>query len=376
MTTSQDEILAPDWRVAMPEPRRRWLRAWLWSIALMTLGVLIVGGVTRLTHSGLSIVEWEPILGVVPPVTDAQWQERFDQYRQFPEYRKLRPGMTLGEFKVIFFWEYLHRVLARAIGIVFLIPFVVFLLRKWLPPPLIKRAVFLFGLGALQGLMGWLMVASGLVDRPSVSHYRLATHLGIAFLIFGYAIWLIRDLSLPYEDSTERRSRVDATASEHRRVLRGIHVVGVLLGLQIVWGAFVAGLKAGFFANTFPLMGGRLIPATLLEREPALSNFIANPVAVQWLHRVLGTILALAVIALSLYARRVLADSFSRRMAALLLGGILGQYLLGVLTLIFAVPIVLGVAHQVTALLLFGVWAAWLHQARRLAGNHGQTARV
>ena len=341
---------------AMPERRRRWLRRWYYSIALVTLCVLIVGGVTRLTHSGLSMVEWQPILGVIPPLSDADWQTRFEQYQQFPEYQKLRQGMTLQEFKFIFFWEYMHRVLARAIGLVFLIPFAFFLIRRWMPRPLVTRSLALFALGAMQGLMGWLMVASGLVDRPSVSHYRLAAHLSLAFLIFGYAVWLAREMTV--DDAV-----VDIEAA--RQTQRRLFAVGALLGMQIVWGAFVAGLKAGFFANTFPLMGGRLVPATLLEQRPALINFIANPAAVQWTHRVLGTLLAIAVFTLFLAERRN-PDRQLRRYATGFLAIVLLQYLLGVLTLLYAVPIALGVTHQTVALILFGTWIMWLHRAMQL----------
>jgi heme a synthase len=227
-----------DWRLTIPENRRRWVRAWFYSIAAVTLCVLIVGGVTRLTFSGLSMVEWDPIMGIIPPITDAQWQSTFERYQQFPEYQKIRQGMTVHDFKVIFFWEYLHRVLARTIGLVFLIPFAFFLLKRWLNRPLALRALALFGLGAMQGVMGWLMVASGLVDRPSVSHYRLAAHLSLAFIIFAYAIWLARELSV-----TSAAPRVEGRALTPTR--RGLAIVGVLLALQIIYGAFVAGLKGG-----------------------------------------------------------------------------------------------------------------------------------
>ena len=352
---------AVDWSQAIPESRRRYVRWWFWAIALMTFGVLIVGGATRLTHSGLSMVEWEPILGIIPPLSDADWQERFQQYQQFPEYQKLRQGMTLGEFKFIFFWEYLHRVLARSIGIVFFIPFIIFLVKGWLRGPLVRHSLILFGLGAMQGVMGWLMVASGLVDRPSVSHFRLAAHLSLAFLIFGYSVWLARELA----DRPPDQGAVDARALAVMR--RSLLIVGVLLGLQIIWGAFVAGLKAGFFANTFPLMGGKLVPTGLLSQQPALANFVSNPVAVQWLHRVLGTVLGLVVLIVGLKVLRSAADHASKRWAAILMTAVVGQYVLGIITLINAVPVLLGVAHQAAAMLTFGIWIAWLQHARRLA---------
>lgn len=354
-----------DWRGAIPEARRRPIRLWLWSIAAMTFGVMVVGGITRLTLSGLSIVEWNPVMGVIPPLGEAQWQEAFDAYRQFPEYQRLRQGMTLAEFQSIFFWEYLHRLLARTIGIVFLVPFLFFWARGWFNRPLLRRALVLFGLGAMQGVMGWLMVASGLVDRPSVSHYRLAAHLSLAFLIFGWALWLIRDL-------TPGAAAQALGTGERRVLLRGLGLVGALLSAQIVWGAFVAGLKAGKYYTTFPLMGGRLVPGELLYLDGVLENFVANPVTVQWVHRVLGTVLLLAVAGFSALVLRRVADRSSRRYAAALAGLIAGQYALGITTLLLAVPVSLGVAHQAVAMVLFGVWLAWLHRVVR--GRQPSTA--
>ncbi|HUH12968.1 MAG TPA: COX15/CtaA family protein [Longimicrobiales bacterium] len=346
-----------DWRRAIPEPRRRLMRGWLWSIAAMTLGVLIVGGITRLTRSGLSIVDWEPLMGVIPPLTEGQWLEAFERYRQFPEYQKVRAGMSLSEFKFIFFWEYMHRLLGRTIGLVFLVPFAVFAVRRWFNRPLAWRALLLFTLGAMQGVMGWLMVASGLVDRPSVSHYRLAAHLSLAFIIFGYAVWLARELRVG-------ATRVEVPARARRVLAWGLGVVGALLAAQIVWGAFVAGLRAGFFHNTFPLMAGRLVPVDLLALEPALRNFVENPVTVQWTHRVLGTLLLIATGALAWAAPRSGADPRSRRYGAALLALLAAQYLLGVVTLLLAVPVALGVAHQAMAMVLVGVWLVWVHHTR------------
>jgi cytochrome c oxidase assembly protein subunit 15 len=352
-----------DWRLTIPESRRSIMRKWFWSIALFTLLVLIVGGTTRLTHSGLSIVDWDPIMGVIPPITHDQWQAAFERYQQFPQYQKVNQGMTLGEFQFIYFWEYLHRLLARTIGLVFLVPFLFFLAKRWMNRPLAKRAVILFALGGMQGVMGWLMVASGLVDRPSVSHYRLAAHLSLAFIIFGYAVWLARELRVSGHEPV-----VNGRALQ--RMKRGLLVVGWLLALQIVWGAFVAGLKAGFLANTFPLMGGRLIPATLLSLDPTIRNFFENQVTVQWLHRVIGTVLGIATLFVGWQTLKAPLDQTSRRWAIALITVVLLQYLLGVFTLINAVPVALGVTHQAVAMVLFGVWVAAVHHAR---GLHIQT---
>ena len=355
-----------DWRLDIQEPARRALRLWFWSIAAMTLAVLVVGGITRLTQSGLSIVDWKPVMGVVPPLGEAAWQETFDRYRQFPEYLELRRNMTLGEFKVIFFWEYLHRLVARLIGVVFLVPFAIFWLRGQLSGPLLRRSLALFALGALQGLMGWLMVKSGLVDRPSVSHYRLAAHLGLAFLIFGSAVWLARELSV---DSVRRR------VSRRARLLmrNGLAAIGVLLALQVLWGAFVAGLKAGLIFNTFPLMAGALVPPNLLPLSPALLNFVQHPTAVQWTHRVLGTVLLIAVAALYARVRQVGADGLSRRLNDTLFVLVAAQYLLGVLALLYMVPVALGVIHQATAMIIAGVWVVWLHHCQRVQRVSGDT---
>jgi heme a synthase len=326
----------------------------------MTFAVLVVGGITRLTQSGLSIVDWQPLMGVVPPLNEAQWQEAFDRYRQFPEYQQLRRGMSMSEFQFIFFWEYLHRVVARLIGLVFLIPFLFFWIRGYLNRPLLVRALALFGLGAAQGVMGWIMVASGLVDRPSVSHYRLAAHLSLAFVIFGYAVWLARDLKVVPERTPH------TTDAARRMMTRGLAVVGGLLALQVVWGAFVAGLKAGLYHNTFPLMAGRLVPPGLLSQDPAILNFLQNPVAVQWVHRVLGTVLALAVLVVFVQVVRAKVDELSRRLNGTMLGLMAVQYLLGVLTLLYFVPVTLGVIHQGMAMVIFGVWILWLHHVRNM----------
>jgi heme a synthase len=345
------------WRTGIPDARRGPLRAWFYSIAAMTFVVLVVGGITRLTLSGLSIVDWKPLMGVIPPLTDAQWQSTFDAYRQFPEYQTWRQGMTLGEFKFIFFWEYLHRLVARLIGLVFLVPFVVFWLRGWLTGPLMRRALLLFGLGALQGVLGWFMVQSGLVDRPSVSHYRLAAHLSLAFLIFGMAVWLARELGT--------RAATELPGTERRSLLRGLTLVGAVLGVQVVWGALVAGLRAGRYYPTFPLMDGRLVPVDLLRLDAGIVSFVANPIAVQWTHRLLGTVLALLSVALFVWVRKRVADRASRGYGSAFLALIAAQYALGVATLLLMVPVSLGVIHQATAMVLFGVWLSWLHHVVR-----------
>ena len=347
-----------DWRLALPEPTRRRLRIWLWTVAAMTFAVLVVGGVTRLTHSGLSMVDWQPLVGVVPPLNEAQWAASFERYQQFPEYRQLRGATTLAQYKFIFFWEYLHRLLARLIGVVVLLPLIVFWQSGALTRPLAVRVLALLGLGAMQGLLGWLMVRSGLVDRPSVSHYRLAAHLTLALVILGLCVWLIRDLSVG-------PVRPHAAAGARRRTGRGLHVVGALLAVQIVYGALVAGLKAGFLLNTFPLMAGGWVPPTFWTSAPSPRDFVADPITVQWVHRLLGTALAAAAVALFLHVRRVSVDRTARRLTAALVAAIALQYLLGVLTLIHLVPLGLAAAHQAMAAAIVGLWVAAMHDARQ-----------
>ena len=354
-----------DWRLRIPEERRRPVRIWLWSIAAVTSAVLVVGGITRLTLSGLSIVSWDPLFGVIPPLTDAQWQAAFDAYKHFPDY-DWRTGMSLAEFKFIFFWEYLHRLLARLIGFVFLVPFLWFWARGYFNRALTVRALALFGLGAMQGVMGWFMVMSGLVDRPSVSHYRLAAHLSLAFIIFGYALWLARDLRI-------ERVRTAVDAPVRRMLSRGLALLGAVLAVQIVWGAFVAGLRAGKFYPTFPLMGGRLVPADLLSLDPITRNFVENPSAVQWTHRVVGTVLLIIAAAFVARVFRTATDATSRRLGMVLLTLISAQYALGILTLIHLVPVSLGVIHQAMALVIFGAWLWWLHHVRNMTAS-GRTA--
>lgn len=359
-TTAAAPAAAPastDWRLQLPEPRRRHLRVWLWSGAALTFLILVVGGITRLTQSGLSIVDWRPLMGVVPPLGAAQWQEAFDAYRQYPEYRVLRRGMSLEEFKFIFFWEYIHRVLARLIGLVFLLPFLFFWLRGYLSAPMLRRALLLFALGGLQGFMGWFMVSSGLVDRPHVSHLRLAIHLSIAFAIFGCCVWFARDLA--------RRAATPALPATTRRRMRALlGVVGAMLGVQVFWGALVAGLKAGRYFNTFPLMEGRVLPPEMFSLlAPAWRNALENPFTVQWIHRALGIALLAATLALFLWVRRAAAaDPRTRQLNAAFAAAMAMQFVLGVLTLVLAVPVVLGVVHQAMAMLLFGIWLVWLHR--------------
>jgi cytochrome c oxidase assembly protein subunit 15 len=355
------------WRSELSEAKRRHLRAWLWSGAGLTLLTLVIGGITRLTESGLSMVDWNPIVGAVPPLSHAEWEAVFARYREFPEYQKLRPEMTLAEFRFIFFWEYLHRLVARMIGLVFLVPVLWFWARGYLTPPLRRRLLLLFGLGAFQGLMGWFMVMSGLVDDPRVSQYRLAAHLSIAIAIFGSCVWLVRELTTPSPAQPPSGARAVGPT-------RWVYALGALLALQVVWGAFVAGLDAGFVYNTFPRMGDGLLPPNGFHLRPAVRNLTENPVMVQWVHRVLGTLLLLTAIGAALRTRSGRVDPSSRRLALAFWILVVTQYSLGVLTLLRHVPVPLGVTHQAMALVIVGTWLVWLHHERVL--RHRMRTRV
>jgi len=334
---------------------RRAIFAWLWLLIAMVFGMVVVGGVTRLTGSGLSIVEWAPIMGTLPPLNHADWLAAFAKYQQYPQYRITHPDMTLGEFQGIFFWEYVHRLLGRLVGTVFLLPFLWFWARGCLTHRLRARLLVALGLGGLQGLMGWLMVKSGLVDEPRVSHFRLAVHLGLAFTIMAYLFWLV--LQLRGDDG---RAAAKAAAP---RVL--IASVAALTVLQIVYGAFVAGLRAGLVYNTFPKMNGRWIAEGVMGMDPAWLSLLEHDVTIQFVHRWLGTLLLVLVAVLWLRVRAGRFALVQRASAAALMGLVSLQYGLGVYTLIEQVPIVPAVMHQGCAslVLLALVWV--LHGFRR-----------
>lgn len=339
--------------VSTPAPtaraRPRAVSNWLLAVATLVFLMVVIGGITRLTESGLSMVRWEPVSGIVPPLNDAQWQAEFDAYKAYPEYQKINRGMSLGEFKAIFFWEYLHRVIGRLIGLAFALPLAWFAWRRAIPPGYGPRLILLLALGGLQGFVGWWMVASGLIDRPDVAHDRLATHLTLALLIFAALIWTALDLRQGETPSAPRPRR-------------WVPIFLPLLFVQIVWGAFVAGLNGGYAFNTWPLMGDDLVPAYVPAMVgKALSNLINDPVVAQFVHRTLA--IAVALFALHIAGKLWKAGAGRR---ALALGGTVAlQFTLGVATLLSGVHLVLGVSHQAGAALLLAatVWAA--HWATR-----------
>jgi len=264
-----------------PRPaHERTLALWLLICCAMIFAMVVLGGVTRLTGSGLSMVQWDPIFGVVPPLSQAEWQTVFDQYRASPEYQKVNMHMEVEDFKSIYWFEFAHRLLGRTIGTVFLLPFLYFLWRGWVRRPLIPKLVGMFVLGGLQGVLGWYMVASGLVDNPHVSHYRLTAHLLLAFLIYGFIFWTALDLLQPSRAT-------DATLRPRLRT--GAWLFLILVMVTVSSGGLVAGLKAGFAYSTFPLMDGHLVPEVIFLLEPRWRNFFENIATVQFDHRLLAT---------------------------------------------------------------------------------------
>ena len=333
----------------------RKIAAWLFVCCLMVYGMVILGGVTRLTGSGLSMVEWDPIFGIVPPLDAADWDETFRLYQQSPEYQKINLGMDLAGFKRIYWFEYSHRVLGRTIGTVFLLPFLYFLVKGWIQRPLVPRLITMFVLGGLQGLLGWYMVKSGLVDNPHVSQYRLTAHLGLAVVIYAYMLYVA--LGLWYG---EQRVAVP------RWLRYSTLLVAGLIFITILSGGFVAGLKAGFAYNTFPLMDGHLVPQVMFMQSPLWRNFFENIATVQFDHRLLATLVMTAVCVLWIVARRCTLPAAARTGLHLMLATVLLQYGLGISTLLMHVPVPLAATHQAGALLLLTVT---LYAVFRMSGR-------
>jgi cytochrome c oxidase assembly protein subunit 15 len=318
--------------------------------------MVVVGGVTRLTHSGLSIVEWQPIVGTLPPSSEAEWQQTFEKYQLTPEYRQVNQGMTLDGFKRIFWWEYFHRLLGRLIGVAFLVPLVWFAVRRKIPPGHAWMLSGIFVLGGLQGAMGWYMVQSGLVDDPRVSQFRLTAHLGLALAIFAAMFWVGLSMLYPHGD---------APASAPQRSVRAWAIgVAALVFTMALTGGFVAGIRAGLAYNTFPLMNGHLVPPEIFMLEPWWRNFFWNMATVQFDHRAIAWLLAVLVPVLWWKLRTTDGlPSRARSGAHLLLALAALQISLGIATLLLVVPIPLAAAHQAGAVLLF---AAALNVAHAL----------
>jgi cytochrome c oxidase assembly protein subunit 15 len=335
---------------------RRQVAAWLLVICALLFIMVIVGGVTRLTRSGLSIVEWEPLVGAIPPLTEAHWGQLFQDYQRTPEYLKVNQGMSLDEFKGIFWWEYIHRLLGRVIGLVFFVPLLYFIWRRRVDAALVPRLVGIFCLGALQGAVGWWMVKSGLIDDPRVSHVRLSIHLGIAFLIFALTFWTALGLL------ARRRRPADLG---HRRMADFAVGLSVVIFIMVLSGGLVAGTRAGYAYNTFPLMNGHFFPPEYFMLEPWWDNLLHNLATVQFNHRLIAWLLLLLIPLLWWGLRRLHAPQGAQRAAALLLAMLGIQVGLGVSTLLLQVPVALGASHQAGAMVLFAL-SLWLaHELRR-----------
>jgi cytochrome c oxidase assembly protein subunit 15 len=326
---------------------RRMVAAWLFVCAALTFAIVVVGGITRLTESGLSIVEWQPLTGALPPLSQADWEALFAKYQATPQYQKVFSAIGLEGFKRIFWWEYAHRLLGRVIGLAFLLPYLFFLIKRKLTKPLAWKLAGLFVLGGLQGAMGWYMVQSGLVSDPRVSHFRLTAHLGLALLIFSIEFWLALELL------QERKSRTGKFPL----------VVAGTVYLMTLSGGFVAGLRAGHAYNTFPLMNGNLIPPEALMLEPWWHNFLWNVATVQLVHRAIFWLLLVLVPLAWWQARRTPAKIAGHH----LLGMFVLQASLGISTLLLSVPIPLAAAHQAGAVLLLAcaLWTAHGLQTHR-----------
>ena len=335
---------------------RRLVGLWLAVWAGMVFLTVLIGGGTRLTESGLSITEWKPVSGVVPPLTHADWQAEFAKYQQIPEYQQLKRGMTLSEFKRIFLWEYVHRVWARLVGLALLVPLVVFGLRSMLDPPIRRRLVGLLVLTSLQGAMGWYMVKSGLSMRIDVSQYRLAAHLSLALFVYVLAVWTAADLLRGEPDAPH-----GAAGMRH-----GAAALVALTFLTIVAGAFVAGLDAGKAYNTFPLMGGRVVPEGYLQLSPWWVNAFEHVPTVQFNHRLLGLATVMAALAFWGMSRRRPVPASARRLAGLAAVTAMLQAGLGITTLLLAVPVPIAMLHQAGAVTLLTVGVLALHSLRAL----------
>jgi cytochrome c oxidase assembly protein subunit 15 len=338
---------------AVKSPRA--IAAWLLACCALVFAMVVVGGVTRLTHSGLSIVEWQPIVGTLPPLTDAQWQDAFAKYQLTPEFRLVNHAMDVDAFKGIFWWEYFHRLLGRAIGLVFLLPLAWFALRRRVPAGLGLQLGAIFVLGGLQGAMGWYMVQSGLVDDPRVSQFRLTAHLGLALAIFAAMFWIALSLLRP------AAGRGDAQPA----LRRGADVLTVLVFAMALTGGLVAGIRAGFAYNTFPSMNGHVVPPEILMLEPWWRNFFFNMATVQFDHRLLAWALALFVPLLWWRVVTCCASRSVRIGAHILFAMLVVQVALGIATLLLRVPVPLAAAHQAGAVLLFAAALNVAHALRR-----------
>ena len=313
----------------------RWINICCISVFIM----ILIGGTTRLTQSGLSMVDWKPLLGIIPPINNAQWEASFNEYKKYPEYQKINQfkHMNLSEYKSIYYWEYMHRLFGRLLGLLFIIPPILFFKKNYISKKMFLHCIVCMFIVISQGLLGWFMVKSGLVDDPHVSHYRLTAHLFLAFLLMGYSYWLKFRLE-------KDKSDIPCVKSSCFH----INMIFILYVIQVLFGAFIAGTKAGLLWNTFPLMEGRLIPDGLLVLEPLYDNFLNNMKMFQFCHRLIGTALFLYT-GLFFYTTR---DEIYNKYTHFLFMLLLIQFYIGIMTLLLKVPVFLGVVHQGVAVLI------------------------
>ncbi len=328
---------------------------WLIICAVVVFGMILLGAVTRLTHSGLSIVEWKPLLGAIPPLTEADWLATFELYKQFPEYQKINLGMSLEDFKAIFMYEYLHRLLGRLIGVLFALPLLYFAVRRRLRSGLAPGLVTLFFLGALQGLLGWYMVKSGLVDMPRVSQYRLTAHLGLAVAIYAYMVWLVFELLFTKGN----------TLTRHRPFARWALALVLLVYLMILSGGLVAGTRAGMAYPTWPLMGDTFIPRGLYATTPAWLAAFEDITTIQFNHRMFAYVLFVVLNVYAVLIYRSAPAGRGKLGALLLVAALCLQVVLGISTLLLHVPVWLATAHQGGAVLLLTATLFLCHVQRR-----------
>jgi heme a synthase len=327
---------------------------WLLSGCFLVFVMVVVGGITRLTNSGLSMTDWHLVTDTFPPLTEAKWQETFEAYKQFPEYQKINihNDFTLSDYKFIYFWEWFHRLIGRVLGFVFLIPFVYFLLKKRFDPATLKKCGILLAMGGFQGFLGWFMVKSGLIDNPDVSHFRLSLHLTFAFITFAYTLWVALDLIYPIKNEVvvplQRIARISL----------------VVLLIQIIYGGFVAGLNAGLVHNHWPLMsdGQFFHDSILLEKDSWLARFTESISGVQFVHRTLAYGVLACIVFLFYKSKNYSLNASQQKGIYALLGIVFLQFTLGVFTLLYSVPLWLGLTHQVMAFFLLTAMTYTLHR--------------
>lgn len=348
---------------------------WLLMGCFLIFAMVIIGGMTRLTNSGLSMVEWNLFMGSVPPTSEAHWQELFDKYKQYPEYKLVNFNISLDEFKSIFYWEYGHRMFGRLIGLVFIVPFLWFWFKGRISKALMPKLLIILAMGAFQGFLGYWMVESGLVKDPDVSHYRLALHLTTAFLTFAYTFWVALGLVYKRPETRDQRSdnldqgaRTQSSNSDQKPIssrpnlFRWIQVLLITLILQIVWGAYVAGLNAGKVYNSWPKMGDQWIAEGVTAITPWWQNFVEGLAGVQFVHRYLAYVVIGLVLFIFFKGRKLDLSNSQQQGLRFLLAAVSFQFVLGIFTLLYGVPISLGLLHQLGAFILLGSVVYAMHR--------------